>query len=104
MLRVTLENLLGVTVEGGTELVVAPAIPDTWSGFTVEHRRPDGTRYTICVRCDGGAAVVRSATLDGASLPLAGGRVVAPLATDGQAHTLAVTLTSSTGATAGAAA
>lgn len=92
MLRVTLENLLGVTVERGQALVIAPAIPDDWSGYTVVHRRPDGTQYTVTVRCDCGAGRVRAASLDGAPLAPADGRVVVPLAGDGQPHAVEVTL------------
>jgi cyclic beta-1,2-glucan synthetase len=92
MLRVTLENLLGVTVEGGQRLRVAPLIPDSWPGFTVEHRRADGTRYRIEVKNHGGAGQVRSATLDGAAVALEEGGVVVPLCQDGALHTLRVAM------------
>src|SRR5207244_4039409 len=36
MFRVALESVLGVTLEGGDTLRVAPCIPDTWSGFKVK--------------------------------------------------------------------
>jgi cyclic beta-1,2-glucan synthetase len=92
MLRVTLENLLGVTVEGGHSLRVAPLVPDHWPGFTVEHRRPDGTRYRIEVVTHGGAARVHSATLDGAAVALQDGGVLVPLCQDGALHTLHVAM------------
>src|SRR5207253_1122219 len=44
MFRVALESVLGVTLEGGDTLRVAPCIPDTWSGFKVKLRLPDGKR------------------------------------------------------------
>ncbi len=92
MLRVTLENLLGVSVSGGSHLTIAPAIPDDWPGFEVQHRRPDGTVYTIAVTTSGGAGVVRAATLDGRPLALTDGRVVLPLAHDGGVHAVQVEL------------
>src|SRR5262249_42752203 len=62
MLRVALESVLGVTLEGGHTLCVAPRVPDEWPGFTVKLRLPDGrTRYEIEVRNPGGdAAAVTS--------------------------------------------
>ena len=92
MLRVTLENLLGVTLEGGSHIVIAPRIPDAWPGYTVAHRRPDGTHYTITVTTDGGAACVRAARVDGHAVTCATDRVAVPLAHDGQRHTIEITL------------
>ena len=92
MLRVTLENLLGITVEGGHSLRVAPLIPDSWTGFTVEHRRPDGTRYVIVVETQGGAGRIQSATLDESAVALEDGCVVVPLCQDGGLHTLRVAM------------
>src|SRR5437867_4111198 len=46
MLRVALESVLGVTLEGGHTLRVAPCIPDAWPGFKVKLRlrREDALR------------------------------------------------------------
>ena len=51
MLRVTLESVLGVRVEGGQTLVVAPCVPDHWPGFKVRWKVPgETTTYEIEVR------------------------------------------------------
>ncbi|MEI6460000.1 MAG: glycosyl transferase [Pseudomonadota bacterium] len=92
MVRVTLENLLGVMVEQGQRLVIAPCIPDTWPGYTVVLRREEGTMYTIRVVTEGGASIVQAATLDGVAVQTEPGRVVVPLCGDGAAHTIEVRL------------
>jgi len=51
MLRVTLESLLGIRVEGGTRLVIRPAIPNHWPGFRVS-LRPLGSHRTYHIRVD----------------------------------------------------
>jgi cyclic beta-1,2-glucan synthetase len=95
MLRVALESILGVTVEDGTTLVVAPCIPDDWPGYSLRRRLPDGTTYDVAVRAAGGGAPsegVVAALVDGAAVPIVDGRARIALAGDGGAHAVTVTL------------
>ncbi len=92
MLRVAVESVLGLTVEKGTHLVLAPRVPDTWPGFTIEHRRPDGTSYAITVENPSrSAARVVAATIDGVAFPVERSLSI-PLAHDGARHEVHVTL------------
>ncbi|HEX5723880.1 MAG TPA: hypothetical protein VFX98_00365, partial [Longimicrobiaceae bacterium] len=60
MLRVALESVLGLTLEGGDTLVLRPRIPDEWPGFRVRYRLPDGrTVYEIEVARGGEDGTVR---------------------------------------------
>ncbi|MGD8394240.1 MAG: hypothetical protein PVF43_02065, partial [Candidatus Eiseniibacteriota bacterium] len=83
MLRVVLESLLGLQLDGGAALILRPRVPDAWPAFTVRYR-PPGTRtaYVIQARHPGpdAAAGVTRATLDGTPLPIEGGACRVPLA------------------------
>ncbi|MEO6462050.1 MAG: glycosyl transferase, partial [Candidatus Eisenbacteria bacterium] len=95
MLRVALESVLGVTIEGGTTLVVKPCIPDDWPGFTMRRRLPDGTTYAITVKGAPGdvvSEVVVAATVDGVPAKIAGGAARIVLVHDGAVHEVAITL------------
>ena len=94
MLRVALESVLGVTLEGGHTLRLAPCIPDGWPGFTVKLRLPDGkTRYDIEVENPGrSAAAVTSATVDGGPASVEGGAALVALRGDGASHRVCITL------------
>src|SRR5438874_11571779 len=94
MFRVALESVLGVTLEGGDTLRVAPCIPDTWSGFKVKLRLPDGkTRYEVEVENPTRNAVaVTSATVDGHPASVESGAARVALAADGALHRVSVTL------------
>src|SRR3989449_2338176 len=85
MLRVALESVLGVTLEGGHTLRVAPCIPDVWPGFKVKLRLPDGkTRYEVeVVNPARHAATVVSATVDGEPAAVVSGAAQGPLSADG---------------------
>ncbi len=51
MLRVTLESVLGVRLEQGRTLTIAPCVPDQWPGFDVRWTVPgESTVYEIVVR------------------------------------------------------
>src|SRR2546426_11311444 len=94
MFRVALESVLGVTLEGGDTLRVAPRIPDDWPGFTVKLRLPDGrTRCEIDVgNPTRNAATVTSVMVDGHPAPVEGEAARVAVAADGAVHRLSVTL------------
>ncbi|HEU0053809.1 MAG TPA: protein ndvB, partial [Longimicrobium sp.] len=64
MFRVALESVLGVTLEGGRFLRIAPCVPAEWPGYTVTWRHPGGGTYEIAITQRGGDEGIR-ATLDG---------------------------------------
>jgi cyclic beta-1,2-glucan synthetase len=94
MQRVALESVLGVTVEEGTRLVVAPRIPPEWTSFRVTIRPlGGGTPWRIDVRNPGGTAGPPvSATVDGRGVQIVDSRVVVPLVDDGALHRVEITL------------
>ncbi|MEP7028456.1 MAG: glycosyl transferase, partial [Candidatus Eisenbacteria bacterium] len=93
MIRVTLESVLGLREEGGRAYVVQPRIPDDWPGYRARLRRPDGTSYAFAIsNPEASAEVVVSAMLDGAPLAIEHGAARVPIAHDGRAHEVVVTL------------
>jgi cyclic beta-1,2-glucan synthetase len=94
MYRVAFESVLGVRIEAGTALVVAPCIPDEWPGFRVRLRLADGrTEYEIAVDNPHRTAVaVVAATADGQPVRVAAGAAHVPLLQDGARHTVQVVL------------
>ncbi len=94
MYRVALESVLGLRLEGGTLLRIAPRIPDRWTGFTLRYRATDGaTYYEIEVRNPtGNAATVVAVTIDGRSGVIDDGAACIPIASDRGAHQVCVTL------------
>jgi cyclic beta-1,2-glucan synthetase len=93
MLRVTIETLLGFSIEGGEWLTLTPRIPDEWPGFKLEHRRPDGTQYRIEVENPTGvAARISAASLDGAAVAIGAAGLRVALAHDQRLHVLRVLL------------
>jgi cyclic beta-1,2-glucan synthetase len=92
MYRVALESLLGLSVADGTELRIAPCVPDEWPAFAATWRLPGGeTRYRVrATRAPAGRPL--AATLDGAPLSCAGGVVRAPLRRDGALHEVEIVL------------
>ena len=100
MLRITIESVLGCTLDGGRALRVRPRIPDAWDGFKLTYRLPDRrTVYRISVEnpehC---AAAVVACTLDGAIVPVDDGSARVVLATDGAEHQVFVRLGAATAA------
>jgi cyclic beta-1,2-glucan synthetase len=94
MLRVTLESLLGISIEDGRTLVVRPAIPGAWPGFRVTLRPLGGeAAYAIEVRNSAGrpASVVR-VRLDGRDLAPERGEARVPLGHDGGSHRVEIDL------------
>ncbi len=101
LLRVALESVLGVTIDGGDTLVVKPCIPDDWPGYTVRRRLPDGTTYVIDVRGGLTAAgsgksaaseIVSRAAVDGSPTRIVDGAARIPLARDGREHAVTIQL------------
>ncbi|WLI91642.1 hypothetical protein Q4S45_11125 [Massilia sp. R2A-15] len=92
MYRVALESVLGFTIEGGNTIRLKPVVPKSWPSYSIRYRLADGaTTYEITVKHAAGAA---SATLDGQALGVADGAVLVPLAADGKAHRVEMTLPS----------
>jgi cellobiose phosphorylase len=94
MYRVALESLLGVTLENGHTLRIKPCIPDHWPQFTVRYRLGDRrTRYEITVlNPSGKAAAVESVDIDERPGVVEEGAARIPLAEDGAAHQVSITL------------
>jgi N,N'-diacetylchitobiose phosphorylase len=94
MYRVAVEGLLGLRIEQGRLLRVAPCIPDEWPGLRVRYRLPDA-KTILDIEIDnsaGCASRVVSATVDNhaVSVDRAGARIV--LRRDGKLHRVKVTL------------
>ena len=102
MHRVAVESVLGLRLEGGDTLALAPCVPDDWPAYTLTWRRPGTTTsYRIHVtNPDGCSAAVVSATLDGQPLAIEPGTLRIPLADDGRNHEVLATLGTRTGAEA----
>jgi cyclic beta-1,2-glucan synthetase len=94
MYRVALESVLGVRIEAGTTLVVAPCIPDQWPGFRVRLRLPgDATQYEVAVENPGRtSARVVSVTADGKAAQVESGSARVPLVRDGGRHDVRIVL------------
>jgi cyclic beta-1,2-glucan synthetase len=94
MFRVAVESVLGLSLENGDRLRLAPCLPDEWPEARIDWRVP-GTGALIRIRYRnpaGCAACVRSATLDGAPIEVKDGVVIAPLPRDAGSHDLDVVL------------
>ncbi|MFP5419244.1 MAG: GH36-type glycosyl hydrolase domain-containing protein, partial [Gammaproteobacteria bacterium] len=87
MYRLTLETLLGLTLEVD-KLRIAPRVPEDWKRYTVHYRYRE-TVYHITVRCAAGARSTQPAriTLDGAEIKGAG---AIPLVDDRREHRVEV--------------
>jgi len=93
MIRVVVESLLGVRIEGGDTLVVRPAIPRDWPGYRLELRPGGGpTRYDVRVENSGAGGVVAEVRLDGRMLPVERDAARIPLAEDGRTHHVLIRL------------
>ena len=76
MYRVALESVLGLRVVDGRTLEIRPCIPESWPGYRIDYRLPDGvTRCQILVDNPHGGEHVVAASLDGQPVPVTeGGR------------------------------
>ncbi len=93
MLRVMLESILGLGVEGGRTLVIRPCIPAEWPEARITLRPPglDSVYEVRIVQPGGGVGRVTEAAADGAPVPIEGGAARVPLAAGGN-HVVTVTL------------
>jgi cyclic beta-1,2-glucan synthetase len=92
--RVLLENLLGLELSGGNELLLRPCIPDEWPGFTLHFTPAAGGHYQV--RVHRSAAGATRATLDGSSITIRDGAVRIPLLGGGE-HLVEVALAADVG-------
>ena len=88
MYRVTIESVLGISLQGGDTLAIKPCIPDDWPRYSVAYRVPGGeTRYTITVENPRrSAGPVMEATVDGAPVPIEEGAARIPIGRDDGKH------------------
>ena len=93
MLRVTLESVLGVSIECGNTLVVRAAMPPSWPGFRLR-LRPLGRQetYDVEVRNTSGVPQVVGVSLDGQPLSPVDGVARIPLSDDGLRHRIEIEL------------
>jgi cellobiose phosphorylase len=94
MLRVTLESVLGVSLEQGRTLVVRAAVPADWPGFRAR-LRPFGRvgAYEVVVRnASTVASRVIGVRLDGKPMPPVDGVARIPLVDDGADHRVEIDL------------
>ncbi|HKG95892.1 MAG TPA: protein ndvB, partial [Gemmatimonadaceae bacterium] len=96
MYRVALESVLGLTIDAGTVIRLKPCIPRHWPGFTLRYRVPGagggGATYEIVVTRANGGHDRTTAQLDGKPLAVRARAVEIPLARDGRAHRVEVSL------------
>jgi cyclic beta-1,2-glucan synthetase len=94
MLRVTLESILGVTLEGGSTLVVRAAIPAGWPGYRMM-LRPFGRPGTWEIEVRNSAppgTQVATVTVDGQPISPVDGVARVPLPDDGRDHRATIQL------------
>jgi cyclic beta-1,2-glucan synthetase len=94
MVRVSLESILGLRVEGGATLELAPCVPDDWPRFEIAYRLPGGmTRYDIhATNPQHSGRGVREARVDGEPVPVTAGVARIPIEYDGCTHRVDVVL------------
>lgn len=92
--RVVIESVLGLTLKNGASLVLRPRVPDSWRGFSIEWKEPDGlTRHHIVVsNPHGRASNVAGFLVDGTSGAVSDGAAGWPLFGDGATHRIQIEL------------
>ena len=90
MLRVALESVLGLTLDGGAALRIAPCVPDAWPGFRMHVRRRDAR--SRCATASGRAEAVVACTVDGAPGQIVDGAARIPLRNGGAPQRVLVEL------------
>jgi cyclic beta-1,2-glucan synthetase len=90
MYRVALESLLGIQIENGDTLVIAPCIPDDWPSYSVVFTPPRQPGPGISVRLviqvenpQRRARAIATAESDGTAIPADGRSVRVPIRTTG---------------------
>ena len=84
MYRLIMETLLGVHIEEGTSLRIAPLLPDDWDGFSLDYTY-GATTYKIIINCVTGKG---GALLDGVALD----SNVILLSDDGEVHQVMINI------------
>jgi cyclic beta-1,2-glucan synthetase len=94
MYRVILESILGVTIERGRRLRIAPRVPDGWPRFRVSLRLPgEATTYDVTVENPTGRAeAVVAVRVDERAGTVQGGIAHVVLRHDGRTHHVTATL------------
>ncbi|MFT3990336.1 MAG: glycosyl transferase [Luteolibacter sp.] len=94
MFRVTVESVLGLTVENGDTFVLSPRIPDDWPEFEITVRTPSGkTIYHIHVRnASGKAGKITKLEVDGESIDCETGVAYWTLVDDGEEHAVSAVM------------
>ena len=92
--RTLVESVLGLGLDGGETLTLAPCVPPEWPRASLTYRLPGcGSVYDIEIdNAVGVGAGIARATLDGAAVPVEGGVARVPLARDGGRHRVVVGL------------
>jgi cyclic beta-1,2-glucan synthetase len=92
--RVAIESVLGLRIENGEMLVVAPCVPDDWTAYRVEYRHPGSeAQFIIDVENPTGCAeCVTLVEVDGLSLPVADGEARMPIPSSGGRFEVRITL------------
>lgn len=92
--RVAVESVLGLHLVQGRTLVIKPCVPDEWPVFEMDYRHPgSGTTYHIQVKSSGGSmAAVLAVSIDGLPGIVLDGNAQVPVAGDGGAHEVLVTM------------
>ena len=94
MWRTLVESVLGLGLDGGHTLTLAPCVPPEWPRAALTYRLSDcGTVYAVEIDNAAGVGTgVAAATLDGEAVAIEAGVVRVPLVRDGSRHRVAVTL------------
>ena len=94
MWRTLVESVLGLGLDAGHTLTLAPCVPPEWPRAALTYRLPGcGTVYAIEIDNAAGVGTgVAAATLDGAAVAVEACGVRVPLVRDGGRHRVVVTL------------
>jgi cyclic beta-1,2-glucan synthetase len=94
MWRVAVESILGLSIDGGTTLVIRPAISSAWPRCKLFYRLPgETTCYEISIENPAGKETgVMSATLDGQPADVVEGAARVAIQRDGKMHSVVVRL------------
>ncbi len=97
LLRVMLESILGLELAEGHTLRLRPRIPDSWPGFSLRYRLPDGEAVYEIEVCNPNGRAERVAAVEIDDVPCMiddDGTACVPLFRDGNTHQVVVKLDS----------